>query len=64
MKNFRKRWISSILAVALVFTMFAGGIPLSAYAQQGGDSEQPTNQEGAKDGLETAVIAAPRSAVD
>lgn len=44
MKNFRKKWVYSMLTATLVFAMIVGGIPGLAFAQQGIEPEQMTDK--------------------
>jgi len=44
MRNFKTKWLSSLLSVLLVFSMFVGGIQVSAYEEQSEENQQAMNQ--------------------
>ncbi len=44
MRNFKTKWLSSLLSVLLVCSMFVGGIQVSAYAEQSEEAQQAMNQ--------------------
>lgn len=62
MRNFKMKWLSSLLSVLLVFSMFVSGIQVSAYAAQSEETQQAMNQADSE--AEQAAEKAEESADD